>query len=305
MNKEKKIKNSMFVFEIFNHNIERVYNIFKDPEMRGKSNHIMPFVDYYNESEPLDKADSFILLWKNHKINYKLIKKAKRKEYKEIVYKCTYMDMPNLSYININRFYYSSIENKTIMLQKFDICDELAENFTKEQWYLAEKDAKDILVLFNKFLSNNEIYLYQEESILINKNYYFVWKIITNWTLFQEMVPLIAESVDYNGNPLEEGTKFSLKWGSKNIECQMKVVKVNSQENTFMWEYFVDCYDGKPKITKQELQFRILKVDENKTYLSFKHVFKEFISKDFIEIIVNDKKNILKTLKLKLEKLKH
>jgi len=173
--------------------------------------------------------------------------------------------------------------------------------YTEEQIEIIPKEIKEILNRFDLFLSNDFVDSYQTETIIINKNINIIWRVITNWRIFKNLVPLIAQDVVMEEDPLAIGSNITLKWQKNNVECYLKVVSVCKQNNE-KWEYKLECYDGKPEITKQYLVFSLIKVSENKTFLHFKHEFLQSITFDCVKNIVNNKKLILKTLKTELEK---
>jgi len=127
-------------------------------------------------------------------------------------------------------------------------------------------------------------------------------KVITNWNIFKELVPTITERIEYKGNPIDVGTKLNLNWGSKGIEFKLKVSKVKYDISSGTFEYVLDCYKGKPHNTKQELHFKLLKLGYCSTFLEFKHVFKEVLGNEHINIIIDEKKKIISTLKRQLER---
>ena len=66
-------------------------------------------------------------------------------------------------------------------------------------------------------------------------------------------------------------------------------------------EDVLECFEAEPVSPKQELKFSLIYVNENNTYLSFIHEFKDPIKYELINSIARDKKNILKELKKRLE----
>jgi len=94
-------------------------------------------------------------------------------------------------------------------------------------------------------------------------------------------------------------SKMFLKWPSKKAECHLFVKEI-LKDDDIKWVYTLECYDGVPKMPKQEITFTIIKIDSNMCFLEFKHTFLEYIKHNVIQNISKDKILILKTLKEKL-----
>jgi len=55
-------------------------------------------------------------------------------------------------------------------------------------------------------------------------------------------------------------------------------------------------------VPKQDIELKLIEINENSCFLEFKHIFKQYIKEPVVQIISKDKKKILLTLKNVIEK---
>jgi len=166
------------------------------------------------------------------------------------------------------------------------------------------KIAKDKLIRetviekIEDFLKNNSVRLpnlSQFESIIIEKNINSVWNLITNWKKLSEVAPLIADDVELKGDPKNIDSVIKLFFIDKKMMCLLKVKEIDATGCN--WTYHLECFDGFPKVPLQEIQFNLIKIDEDSCFLSFNHIFKEAINPKLIMSIEPDKRKILAKIK--------
>jgi hypothetical protein len=161
---------------------------------------------------------------------------------------------------------------------------------------------KELLKRYDAHLKKNIDDLYQCESIIINAEREKIWNIITNWKKFQKIVPILADEISYEGDPLQINTHLILKWINKKMTCSLKVLEVNKKNLIDEWDYVLECFDGTPKVPLQELHFKLIDLTNKSTFVQFQHIFKETLKYDLIESVGKDKKHILSSLKNYFEK---
>ena len=220
-----------------------------------------------------------------------------QKFHKKIIYKFKGIDV-NFLTIHVYSLFYSTIDNITILTWDAEI---VSEHYKKTQIEFLKLERKQILQKYDDYFKKKvDQFSYNVESIIIKNNFFSIWKIITDWNLFQKYVPIIAESVAYEGEKLNGGSKIYLHWKSKNVSCTLKIIGyvVNNLDHVFELELF----EGEPKLPLQKLTLCLKKLDENFCFLFFRHLFLEPIEFHDIENLSKTKRNILVILKNALEK---
>jgi len=154
-----------------------------------------------------------------------------------------------------------------------------------------------MLNLWKEYFAQFTEDLYQLESIVINSTREDIWNILTDWTVLKNIAPQIADDVQYYGDRFEIGSKIKIVSNSKNLACNLKVLKANHEEGNENWEYHLDVYDGIPSLPLQEIHFSLVNLSENLTMVIFKHVFKVPMVNDVIDSLSLEKKSILAQLK--------
>lgn len=189
--------------------------------------------------------------------------------------------------------------------------DEGITLFYQEMWYYfngvliiphSQKDYdKDLVLksrLVEKYLRSFYFGLDQTESVTIQTSIDKVCNVITDWGKFAEFVPRIAEEVvitDKLGDISRRVTHVKFK----NFEYKLRVIKYF--KTPIRMEFHLLPYDSVPKIPNQELQFTVIKLNEEKTFVQFKHVFKENLRRTTVNKIQDEKRLILTELKQALE----
>jgi len=160
-----------------------------------------------------------------------------------------------------------------------------------------------VLKKFDEYLNSAKEITYQTETICLDMKRICAWSIISDWSNFKKLVPFIADEVVYDGNSHTVGSKLTLKWVKKNVECFLKVSQVNCDKKSDVWKYAMTCIKPTPEVPNQEIHFKIIKTSESSCFLEFKHIFKQRVNKEIIDIIAKDKKKILLSLKENFSKL--
>lgn len=181
--------------------------------------------------------------------------------------------------------------------EKVPIIDEMIQGYKNSIAEIFERISEN----FEKVSSTQNVSQY--ESIFINAEQDKVWDLMTNWKQLKTICPLIANDVEYDGENVKLGTKLklTLKKNKCTSVCFLQTTSVSSSPNDYKWGYTLTCYDAIPKVPKQEIVFNVIKVNEQNTFLTFTHDFKEFINNEVLNFLSNDKKEILKCLKVFLE----
>lgn len=193
---------------------------------------------------------------------------------------------------------YSTIDKSTILTWNAQI---VIEHYKKKQIDFIKLERNEILKQYDDYFNNKvDKYCYNVESIVIKSNCELIWEIITDWTIFQKYVPKIAESVEYEGEKLDVGTKICLKWKSKKVSCSLKIMGIVTNGFDYMIE--LKLSEGIPKLPLQKLVINLKALNEKTSFLNFKHLFLEPLEFHDIKNLSMNKRKILISLKNAIEK---
>lgn len=291
---------SLLCSYVYKDSIQRVWDCFRNPEIfndtlkENAENITMLQGKDYGEVGTVVEFE-----WKNSFVIMFEVKEVVNTEfYKKIRFYTTKVYPLDLKYTCIFHFYFNTIDKTTLFQHELIFDDVNALKIIDHKHNKQEK--LEICRKIEKFLAKRTEDLIDFESIIINRNIETVWGVISNWKNFQNYVPSIAEKVNFEeGAPKTVGSRIIIENPSKKSKYSLKVLKYDV--STERREYVLECYEAEPVSPKQELKFSLIYVNENNTYLSFIHEFKDPIKYELINSIARDKKQILKDLKKKLE----
>jgi hypothetical protein len=203
----------------------------------------------------------------------------------------------NITYWTNYLLYRSTCDNYTVLIFEDVAGDNKSFSIIDEAYTINEK--LSIGKQIKNILKNNTINLFQEESLVINIDIEYVWKVITDWEIFKLLVPSIGEHIEYEGKSTKIGSYLTIKFENYKNYNKLRVIKSNI--NGKFREYDLEYVDGIPKNPLQIIQFKLIVINKNCTYLSFKHDFKEPVSFESIVKLGTEKQKILSILKNKLE----
>jgi hypothetical protein len=290
-----KPQNKITSKSILKGNIERVFKLLIDIEKT-----LPIFKDIIenfkilkgNNTYELNSQFIFLLFGHTH-LEVKCLKIENLDYFKKVTYAVKCLEY-RLKYEFSYCFYANTFDNSTCLVWDF-----VPENpkflLSKFLVNYYETVQKIFISRWKVLLEKNSDKLIQFESILIHNTRQKVWEIVTNWRIFQKIVPIIADEVIYEGEPLEVGTKLTLIWNGKNVNCVMQVKRVKIRER--FWEYCLEIIDGRPKLPNQEIKFILTEFSEDYTFVVFKHEYKQHLKGEIIDSISKDKKKILTQLK--------
>ena len=158
-------------------------------------------------------------------------------------------------------------------------------NLVKQFENLLDEFANKIKI----YLKNSKELIYQYASIIINKNREKVWDYIENMEYLKNLN--IFKNVKKEGNYIE----FNLG----NDEIIGKIIKKKKYNKDKKW-FQVFIFEGKNYI-KCEIFFKLIKIDDNKTFVSFLHKFKDFVKFKDINEIELKKRAFLNAIKNDIE----
>ena len=301
MDDQKSTKPKILFYYVFRDHIERVWECLKSPQITCEA--LKPTV----EAIPVLKGSDYSEVgtvtqfwWKGTMYNEFEVKEViNTKNYKMIRQYTTLLEPLPLKYTYISHLYWNSHDQTTLF--KSELIYEDLDAFKVMDLTYTKQSKIDFCKGFENYMAKKLEDLFQFESILINIDIEALWQVITDWDLFQKLVPFIGEEIKHEGNPLQIGSKIHINNSIINSQYSLHVKKVlNEAEKK---EYILESTEStQPLCPKQNLIFSLLTIKKNFTSITFKHEFKENIKHSLINSVSEEKKNILLELKKKLEK---
>jgi hypothetical protein len=283
--------------------IERVWFCVRDMEKFSKINsEVQSPVKWIVGNNTFTVGNEFITTWYGvSSVQLKCIDIETKDYYKKISWEMFFENL-DLHYHQSFILYSNSIDKSTLFIWEIDFHDPAKTNFSNEIYEGYKHMILEAIKKIEKYLKSSNENLYQHESVLINANANKVWELLTDWNKFKIIVPIIADVVEYNGDPLNVGTIMKII-SKKNVILFLKVRKVDKDLDNYKWEYNLDLIDGKSKAPSQEIRFTLIPIGEASCQLSFLHEFREFIKSDTINSLADNKRDILTRLKNQLENI--
>lgn len=282
---------------VFNYSIERIWDTITNIET-----HASFYKDWLEYLIPI-KGKSYKELgttiefcWKGRFTVELIVKEVvDTPYYKRVQLYSQKIDPLDFKYSITYHMHWNTLEKTTLFIHELKFDDEQAmTNINAELNY---KDKMTLFKYIDEYLGRSTKDLKQSESIIIDRKMEKVWKIITNWNLLRKYVPSFADTVVYEGDPLDIGTKMHVY--KKGVENHLLVVKSEVSEEKC--EYVLRCFKGVPNAPKQDIQFLLAKAG-NMTFLVFNQNFLQPIKHNMLNDMTKDKKFILMELKNKLER---
>lgn len=150
---------------------------------------------------------------------------------------------------------------------------------------------------FQKTVENTISY----ESCIVNANFKTIWDLITDLKKIGKLAPIIGTNIESWGMPLEVGSFWKSYLNNYHKTVFLKVNKVEMNEKKNIWLYSCETIGTDEFIIPQEIQFRVIKLEEKKTQLSLTNKFSKKINKNVLKILNINKRDILKRIKRYLE----
>jgi len=156
-------------------------------------------------------------------------------------------------------------------------------------------EKKDIMCLnIENFLINSSQCLEENESISIDKSINIVWEFFSNLENQKYFYPFNNISIKQKENDTIE----IIDNDSKNISV-FSYIKNGSNEDKKNLQ--LELISSNMLIPKQKILISLIKMEDNQTFVIFKHTILEFIPYDILMSYSSTKKKILRNIKLIIE----
>lgn len=140
--------------------------------------------------------------------------------------------------------------------------------------------------------------IYEFKSSIIKAPIEKIWTYITCQKGLNRMFAI--ENIQYSGPIDKVGTVISWMFVKENIEGKCEIKVYDNDPKNKEWKYCIIPLGG--PLQNQEVLFTLIKINDNKTFLSFSHKFNEIINKETISKLEKKKISIITVMKKDLEK---
>ena len=149
----------------------------------------------------------------------------------------------------------------------------------------------------NKLLNKRKDYLFAVESFIVNKNNKDSWNIITDFKKLSNLFPIIGSNFSYQGNQYKKGSFVKCFFPKDNKNIFMKVVECDKNIKKKNWKYILESFGADIRYIKQDIRIQTNKINDNKTQISVVHIFKQFLTKEYIDSFSKKKNEIINEIK--------
>ena len=277
----------------YNFPIEEVFKAFTDRELLLK---LYPYqISLYSllgETFIEDEGNEISLMinGKEH-IILKIIKVTKSPYYYQIKAKTIQHPLEYVPFTIHIEFFWDSIKEATIFNGQINIAKTTSQlkfisDFKKMTIFPTEA--------IDEYLKNNVKNLEQNESILVNVSIDKLWnfcKQIQNIHLFVSMP---------NTEIINEGNNI-LKLVDKSNNNFVRLIEREKKLEDSNYILYLESFDSLISMPLQSMQIQLIKVNENKTLIIYKHIMLDYIPYNALKSNSGNKQKILKKIKKLLE----
>lgn len=138
--------------------------------------------------------------------------------------------------------------------------------------------------------------IYHFESIVIKASREKIWNHFIDLDFLKNEY---IENLQLNGKADEVGTELNWDFKKDKVKCSCKIAKLKNKKNKKKWVYKINAVEGLLK--SQEVEFSMIEISVNETFVSFTHKFNEQVSADTLKDLESRKKIIMLLMKVLFE----
>ena len=280
---------------IFHSPLEKVYSVFKSCDLFFSNFLDKCRVTSNSKNSTLDDIGNEISLIFDNKPELEYIIKVESSVnlpyFKSFTHK-SIKNPENFSEFSVNfSFFWNSTDKVTIF--KFNSSQENKSLRNLFVELIFEK--KDIMCLnIENFLINTSQCLEENESISIDKSINTVWEFFSDLNNQKYFYPFNNITIKQKENDTIE----IIDNDSKNINV-FSYIKNGLNEDKKILQ--LELISSNMAMPKQKILISLIKMDENQTFVIFKHTILEFIPYDILMSYSSTKKKVLRNIKLIIE----
>jgi len=159
----------------------------------------------------------------------------------------------------------------------------------------------DILNKQSKYLQSIKKDIISYGSVIVNKNYLKVWNNLHDFRKINELSPHIGKNMEFKGQINKVGSFIKFYDENSKHVVFLKVTAYEMAENKNQWLMRFETIGANFKNTPKKTEFKIVKINENLTQISFSHQFSYDSNKNFINDFNIKKKEAIKKIKEYIE----
>ena len=276
---------------------EEINNIFKI--LKDYTHHIkiLDFLkselEFFQGNNTFDVGNIFKVTYNSYLyLTFTCLESTNDENFKKISWKVN-EPKTNINFTYTYNLYMSTLDYSTVLECEIDYSEN--QKISKPILDLFDIAKLDFFKRLENYL-NSSIFNIQIETVLIPAGRDVVWEVVTDWTEFQRRVPLIADKVIYETEEKTLGSTLIIQKGAM-YECKLKVVLVENDPDSFIWEFGLDSMKTLTNIPEQHICLQIERLEKELTLVTFKHEFKQNISAKLLNALSKEKKKILRLLK--------
>lgn len=187
-----------------------------------------------------------------------------------------------------------TLENKTLLI--WDVTYNNNSNVNENDIIEDTNTRKSVCEKLNEYIMSPMCEVKQYEACFIPKNIELIWSYITNWNKLKEVVPFIAENVEYNGDSLKTETIMKLTQPDDSFTIyKVDEVEINNDQDTYL--YIMECIDANPTVPPQKIEFNLQRTSQATCFVKFIHHFSQNVETETLIALGNEKKKILGLLR--------
>jgi len=248
-------------------------------------------------------------------LKYKITEVVEEKFFKKIVYISLSSNSISYQYQIDFCLYKKSSNNACYLTYKIEFLNRV---ITADEMLLELKYEKlEIFRKISKILYRERVKkIYEQtESCIISKNRLPVWELVKKFdTKFCEIVKEVADEVIIDDNQLKLDSKVTFNYQKPKFSISFFVTEVEEEQDQTTWmikmssnNNFQNYIKIDSKVIKeeeeyytpeQEILFELRHIDESKSILIFKHLFKQRVNIEKLQILSENKLRMLERFKV-------
>ena len=188
-------------------------------------------------------------------------------------------------------FFWDSIKEVTIFNGQVNIAKS-----TSELKFVSELKKMNIFRVeaIDEHLKNNVRNLEQNESIMVNTPIDKLWNFITQMKNIQLFVNMPNFEIVNEGNNI-------LKLVDKSNNNFIRLIEREKKVEDSNYILYLESFDSLISMPLQSMQIQLIKVNENKTLIIYKHIMLDYIPYNALKSNSGNKQKILKKIKKLME----
>lgn len=286
---------------IFEENIDKLWLFLCDANNEAKSIHYLDNLQFIKGNKSFIKGNIFSVKWIGLTLlQYECIF-VKDEDDKKIIKWKTKGDI-GLNFIRSLYLYKISQNNSTLV--KISVSLIKKENdlidYEPSKNYFSNMEYK-ILIDKSKSIKNSKEDFISFGSCIINKNFFKVWKIITDFKKMAQIYPIKGENIQFNEPIIKVGVFIKMFIEELKTISFMRIIEIKTFKKRKNWWIKLETIGAYITNLPKKIEYKIVMIDNFKTHFSITYIFPFYINPDIIKQFEIIKKDALKIYKKTIE----